>query len=166
MNRATKLCRNVSANVRRLATARRLTLHQVADFAGIGRATLVRLLDKQPSNPRLSTVEAVARVLAVGVAELLQTPPERLERTGRSDPGDLRLNAANNVRRLAAARGVAIAHLADRAGIGRTTLWRILDAHGTGASDPRLRTIVRLATYLKVTTVEFLSEAPAEEVGR
>jgi len=65
---------------------------------------------------------------------------------------------SQNVRRLAAARGLALAHLADRAGIGRTTLWRLLDVNDKGPSDPRLSTLEALATELGVDVTDLLRE--------
>lgn len=67
--------RIVAANVRRLATGRRLPLAWLADTAGIGRTTLWRLLDPNetgPSDPRLSTLDALAVALDVEIAELLR----------------------------------------------------------------------------------------------
>lgn len=68
---------------------------------------------------------------------------------------------AANVVRLAAERGIAKAHLADKAGIGRTTFWKLLDVHETGGrSDPRLSTIGALATALEVEPARLLDEPP------
>ncbi len=64
---------------------------------------------------------------------------------------------SRNVRRLAGERGIALAHLADRAGIGRTTMWRLLDVNERGPSDPRLSTVEALAGALEVPAV-FLME--------
>jgi len=63
---------------------------------------------------------------------------------------------ADNVMRLAARRGIARAHLADHAGIGRTTMWRLLDVNDKGRSDPRLSTVEALAKALDVSPVELL----------
>lgn len=63
---------------------------------------------------------------------------------------------ADNIQRLAKRRGIALAHLADRAGIGRTTLWRLLDVNGRGASDPRLSTMTALAVELGVHPADLL----------
>lgn len=68
---------------------------------------------------------------------------------------------ASNLRRLAAKHDMPMAHLADHAGIGRTTMWRILDANDRGASDPRLGTIEALADALDVDVVDLL-RPPAE----
>lgn len=67
-----------------------------------------------------------------------------------------------NLRRLAAKRGIALAHLADRAGVGRTTLWRLLDVHERGPSDPRLSTLEQLATALSVTVIELCTDDRGE----
>lgn len=65
---------------------------------------------------------------------------------------------SRNVRRLAAERGIALAHLADRAGIGRTTLWRLLDVNERGPSDPRLSTVNALAQALGVDVFDLLAD--------
>lgn len=57
---------------------------------------------------------------------------------------------SDNVRRLAAERRIPLAHLADRAGIGRTTMWRLLDVNERGPSDPRFSTLAALAEALEV----------------
>lgn len=67
-----------------------------------------------------------------------------------------------NIRRLAASRGIALAHLADRAGIGRTTLWRLLDVNEQGGSDPRLWTLIALASALGVDISELLTDPGAK----
>ena len=69
-------------------------------------------------------------------------------------------NISANVRHLAGERGIPLAHLADRAGIGRTTMWRLLDVNERGPCDPRLSTIAALATALEVTVAELLAEPP------
>lgn len=65
---------------------------------------------------------------------------------------------ARNVRSLAARRGIPLAHLADRAGIGRTTMFRLLDASERKPSDPRLSTLAALAAALEVETFDLLME--------
>lgn len=65
-------------------------------------------------------------------------------------------SVAGNLRRIAATRGLPMAHVADHAGIGRTTMWRILDANDRGASDPRLGTLEALADALDVDVVDLL----------
>ena len=67
---------------------------------------------------------------------------------------------AGNLRRLAACKGIPIAHVADHAGIGRTTMWRIVDANGRGASEPRLGTLEALSQALDVDLVDLLRPAP------
>lgn len=68
---------------------------------------------------------------------------------------------AGNVRRLAEDKGMPIVHVADHAGIGRTTLWRILDVGEQGASDPRLSTLDALAEALEVDMLDLL-RAPGD----
>lgn len=67
---------------------------------------------------------------------------------------------ARNIERLANERCIALAHLADRAGIGRTTMWRLLDVNGKGSSDPRLSTIGALADELGVEPWDLLRPRP------
>lgn len=73
-------------------------------------------------------------------------------------PPDLAHVVGANLRRLAKRKGIALAHLADRAGIGRTTLWRLLDTSGHGPSDPRLSTLAALASVLHVDVTELFGE--------
>lgn len=81
---------------------------------------------------------------------------------------DLARVVADNLRRLAKRRGMALAHLADRAGIGRTTLWRLLDVGGRGPTDSRLSTLAALAAVLGVSVAELLSIDPNDhgDTGR
>ena len=66
---------NLAANVRRLAARSGLSLAHVADFAGLGRTTTFRLLSSEdPSDPRLSTVDALAALFRVQPADLLSSP--------------------------------------------------------------------------------------------
>jgi DNA-binding phage protein len=65
---------------------------------------------------------------------------------------------AANIRHLAEKRGIAIAHVADKAGIGRTTMWKLLDAGERGASDPRLSTIEAIAKALGVEAPELMRD--------
>jgi len=67
---------------------------------------------------------------------------------------------AGNLRRFAAARGLTMSHLADHAGIGRTTMRRLLDPNDKGASDPRLGTLEALADALEVDLADLLRPAP------
>lgn len=67
---ANRLTSIVAVNVRRLADARGLTLAQLATDARIGTTTLRRLLDAA-SDPRLSTLWALANALDVDVRHLL-----------------------------------------------------------------------------------------------
>ena len=67
------------------------------------------------------------------------------------------------VRHIARKKGIALAHLADRAGIGRTTMWRLLDVNERGPSDPRLSTLAALADALGVEPGELVEQAPFEQ---
>lgn len=78
------------------------------------------------------------------------------EHAGREGSGARMKVVASNLRRLANERGLPIAHLADHAGIGRTTMWRILDANDQGASDPRLSTLAALAEALGAEVADLL----------
>ena len=59
--------------IRRLRNSAGLSQVALAGAAGIGRVTLVRL-EKGEHTPRYKTLSAVARVLGVGVEELLVEP--------------------------------------------------------------------------------------------
>lgn len=68
-----------------------------------------------------------------------------------------------NPRRLTAERGMALSHLADRAGLGRSTLWRLL----AGSGDVRVSTLAVLAAALEVQMSELLADVPdSERPGR
>lgn len=79
--------RNLAANVRRLARRHGLPLTHLADFAGLGRTTTFRLLTADdPSNPRLSSIEALADVFRVPAADLLRPPDAPLPAATRPAP--------------------------------------------------------------------------------
>jgi len=69
---------------------------------------------------------------------------------------------AINARHLAGQRRIPLAHLADEANIGQTTLWRILDVNNKGASDPRLSTLGAIAEALGVQLAELVAEPRCE----
>lgn len=79
-----------------------------------------------------------------------------MSRVRRPDDNPGTRVVAANVRRLAQRRKLPLAWLADIAGIGRTTLWRLLDPNETGASDPRLSTLGALAEALEVEIADLL----------
>jgi Zn-dependent peptidase ImmA (M78 family)/transcriptional regulator with XRE-family HTH domain len=60
----------VSANIRRLRNERGLTQDAVANAAGISRLAL-RNIEKQKSQPRPDTLQAIARALSVGLGDLV-----------------------------------------------------------------------------------------------
>ena len=63
----------LAANVRRLRIARHLSLSELARATGIGKATLSSI-ENGRANPTVGTLAAVAQVLGVQVAELLEEP--------------------------------------------------------------------------------------------
>lgn len=67
------------------------------------------------------------------------------------------------VRKHAETRGIALSHLADHAGIGRTTMWALLNVNNKGASDPRLSTVNALAEYLDLDITDLLKKVPSQE---
>lgn len=67
------------------------------------------------------------------------------------------------VRHLAGKKGIALAHLADHAGIGRTTMWRLLDVNDKGPSDPRLSTVAALARALDVEPQSLIEPTPDDQ---
>lgn len=68
----------------------------------------------------------------------------------RVDPIQERLAA--NIRRLAEERSIALTHLPDRAGVGRSHFWGVL----AGRHAPSLKWITKVATALDVDPVELL----------
>ena len=71
---------------------------------------------------------------------------------------------AMNIRYYASLNDIAIAHLADQAGVGRTTIWRLLDANATGnRSDPRTSTLVDIAGVLKVPVTDLMTPPMVRE---
>lgn len=83
---------NLAANVRRLARQRGMPLAHVADFAGLGRTTTFKLLrGEDASNPRLSSIEALAEVFGVPAAELLTSPDAPLPAANPTAPRLARL---------------------------------------------------------------------------
>ncbi|MBI4701496.1 MAG: helix-turn-helix transcriptional regulator [Deltaproteobacteria bacterium] len=64
---------------------------------------------------------------------------------------------ARQLRKLAADRDLPLSHVADRAGIARSYLWRLLRAQ----SSASLATLQRLAVVLEIDPLELLS-APGD----
>ncbi len=64
------LHRGLADSIRRLARQRKVSLNKLADFAGISRSHLSRIL-KCESSPSLAIVARLAAALDVEVAELL-----------------------------------------------------------------------------------------------
>jgi transcriptional regulator with XRE-family HTH domain len=60
------------------------------------------------------------------------------------------------IRELAGERGMALSHLADRAGVGRTQLGYVL----RGRKSPTLSWLVKIAAALDVDISELLREPP------
>ncbi|TVR42954.1 MAG: XRE family transcriptional regulator [Planctomycetota bacterium] len=65
---------DLSGNVRRLRKAAQLTQAQLADAAGLPRAT-VAALEQPEANPGLQVLLAVARALGVSLDDLVSPPP-------------------------------------------------------------------------------------------
>lgn len=57
--------------IERLAAGRGLHIDQVAEAAGIARATLYRILTGGIASPRLATVQAIAEALSVKLEKLV-----------------------------------------------------------------------------------------------
>jgi len=64
----------IPRNIRRIRTSRGLSQEQVADGAGISRNAF-RSIETGQSEPRVSSLEAIARALEVGLPALLAEPP-------------------------------------------------------------------------------------------
>lgn len=72
--RAADAMRRVARNVRRLASAQRITVAELAGRSGIGLGVMSRLLEGEGvgvGDPRLSMITALAEALGVDVFELL-----------------------------------------------------------------------------------------------
>lgn len=62
---------------------------------------------------------------------------------------------AERIRDLAAERGLALTHLADRAGVSRAQLWNVLG----GSKSPTLAWLIKIADALGVDVIELLRPA-------
>lgn len=94
-----------------------------------------------------------------------QAPAEPARFTHMKHPESLTRRVSFWVRHLAGKKGMALAHLADHAGIGRTTMWRLLDVNNKGASDPRLSTVNALAEALDCEPQMLIEPTPDEVEG-
>jgi transcriptional regulator with XRE-family HTH domain len=75
---------------------------------------------------------------------------------GRVKRASLRSMFARRLREVAAERGIALTHVADRAGIGRSHMWRLLNGEAAATLD----VVEKLASALDVAATELLAEAP------
>jgi transcriptional regulator with XRE-family HTH domain len=66
------LHRRIAASIREHAQRQKISLNKLADFAGISRRHLSRVLSSEQS-PTVATLEKIAAALDVGVRDLL--PP-------------------------------------------------------------------------------------------
>ena len=73
----------------------------------------------------------------------------------------LRSVLARRLRAVADERGVALTHVADRAGIGRSHMWRLLNGEAAATLDA----VDKLATALGVPAIELLDDG-AKRLGR
>jgi transcriptional regulator with XRE-family HTH domain len=72
----------------------------------------------------------------------------------------LRRVLARRLREVAAKRGIALTHVADRAGIGRSHLWRLLNGEAAATLD----VVEKIAAALDVLPLELLSDEPCPDV--
>jgi transcriptional regulator with XRE-family HTH domain len=77
-------------------------------------------------------------------------------------PKGLEAVLAKRLRELAELRGIPLSHLADRAGIARSYLWRVLDAESSATLD----LVQRLAAVLNENPVDLLVDARTQAVVR
>ena len=106
----------LSANVRRLRVAARVSLSELARATGVGKATL-SAIENGRANPTVETLAALAAALGVTVVDLLATaPPDPVVvvRAGRGEPAG---DGAERVGRLAAGAEVSRAAFAPHADI-------------------------------------------------
>jgi transcriptional regulator with XRE-family HTH domain len=73
----------------------------------------------------------------------------------------LRSVLARRLRALAAEKDIALTHVADRAGIGRSHMWRILNGEAAATLD----VVDKLAAALGVPAIDLLDDV-AKRLGR
>jgi transcriptional regulator with XRE-family HTH domain len=69
---------------------------------------------------------------------------------------------ARRLREVAAEQGVALTHVADRAGIGRSHLWRLLNADASATLDA----VDKIASALDVDPIQLLTDRSAHPQSR
>src|SRR5262245_50678684 len=95
---ATDTARHLGRNIASLREARGHTQQQIAQVAGIPRATWANL-ESGSANPTLAVLIRVAQALGVRVEELIE-PPRRLGRLYKADTLPVRARGAVTVRKL------------------------------------------------------------------
>jgi transcriptional regulator with XRE-family HTH domain len=72
--------------------------------------------------------------------------------------GRLETLLARRLREIAKSKGIALSHIADRAGLARSYMWRLLDE----SSSATLDAVQRLADALEVEPLSLLASAGVE----
>jgi transcriptional regulator with XRE-family HTH domain len=103
-----------AANIRRLRKQGKLTQAELAERAGVPRATLANM-EQDDSNPGVQSIIAVAKALGVGMDELLSPSPERRYfKVTHEDQQEYRAENGRFLARLVspiASKGVQIHHV-------------------------------------------------------
>ncbi|MBA3936445.1 MAG: helix-turn-helix transcriptional regulator [Planctomycetes bacterium] len=104
----------LAPNLRRLRKQGKFTQAQLADLAGLPRATLATM-EQEGANPGIHAVLAVAKALGVSLDELLVLPPEhRHYHVAPAEMQEYRAEAGRYVARLVSpitSKGVQIHHV-------------------------------------------------------
>lgn len=106
-----------------------------------------------------ATARAIAvRILflrsVVGVIPVYGKTGRSATEDARGMPAHLQRTLARRIREVAAERGIPLTHLADRADVSRSHLWRVMD----GDCSPTLALIERLAAALDVPSLALLTD--------
>ncbi len=141
-----------AANLHRLRKNAKLTQAQLAERAGLPRATLANM-ERAGSNPGIQSVMAVAKALGVSVDELLTELPEhRFYKVGPEDMQEYRAEGGRFLAKLVspiASKGVQIHHVTMLPGcrsVGRP--------HPSGSQEYFFTLVGRAALQIEDETVE------------
>lgn len=156
----------LAANTRQLRTSTGSSLSELAKRAGLTKS-MVKHIEHCRANPALSDVYRVANALGCRASDLVSAGSPSGAHTRRSrasrnsDPVRTAENATSRICRSRIAAGLSRDELAERAGIGRTTLLYI----ESGRTQLLLRFAVRLATALNRSITDFLDAAASGLLG-
>jgi XRE family transcriptional regulator, regulator of sulfur utilization len=153
-----------AANLHRLRKNAKLTQAQLAERAGLPRATLANM-ERAGSNPGIQSVMAVAKALGITVDELLTAPPEhRFYKVVPDDMQEYRAEGGRFVARLVspiASKGVQIHHVTMLAGcrsVGRP--------HPAGSQEYFLTLVGHASLQIEDETVDIAAGSLVQFPGQ